>query len=76
MKHARDDYARIQDPDGIIPYDEPVFLLRGQDRYAALTLEFYANTVEANGGDAEIVKRTRDQMTRMRTWPKHKEPDL
>lgn len=35
MKHARPDYDRIQDPAGIIPEDEPVFLLRGQDRYAA-----------------------------------------
>ena len=29
MKHARDDYNRIQDPAGKIPEDEPVFLLRG-----------------------------------------------
>lgn len=34
MKHAREDYNRIQDPAGLIPEDEPVFLLRGQDRFA------------------------------------------
>jgi len=31
MKHAREDYNRIQDPDEKIPDNEPVFLLRGQD---------------------------------------------
>lgn len=34
MKHAREDYNRIQDPAGLIPEDEPVFLLRGQDIFA------------------------------------------
>ena len=31
MIHARADYDRIQDPEGKIGDDEPVFLLRGQD---------------------------------------------
>lgn len=30
MLHAREDYNRFQDPEGLIPDDEPVFLLRGQ----------------------------------------------
>jgi len=34
MKHARPDYDRIQDPAGLIPKYEPVFLLRGQDKLA------------------------------------------
>jgi hypothetical protein len=76
MKHARPDYDRIQDPAGLIPENEPVFLLRGQDRYAALAVEFYANTVAANGGDKDLVQKTRDQVARMRNWPTHKEPDL
>lgn len=76
MKHARADYDRIQDPAGLIPADEPVFLLRGQDRFAALAVEIYADIVAANGGDAELVRRCRDQVTRMRAWPTHKEPDL
>lgn len=35
MLHARGDYARIQDPSNKIPNDEPVFLLRAQDKTAA-----------------------------------------
>lgn len=35
MIHARKDYDRIQDPDGKIPIDEPVFLIRGQDPVGA-----------------------------------------
>jgi len=31
MKHEREDYSRIQDSGGLIPEDEPVFLLRAQD---------------------------------------------
>jgi hypothetical protein len=35
MFHARQDYnSRIQDSANIIPADEPVFLLRGQDVHA------------------------------------------
>ena len=41
MKHAREDYNRIQDPAGKIPENEPVFLLRGQDKFAPATLEFW-----------------------------------
>ena len=46
MKHAREDYNRIQDPAGIIPEDEPVFLLRGQDKLAPMTLEYWAHLLE------------------------------
>ena len=46
MKHARPDYNRIQDHrlvvDGGIPKDEPVFLLRGQDRLAARVVRIWA----------------------------------
>ena len=34
MKHAREDYNRIQDPAGLIGEDEPVFLLRAKDKTA------------------------------------------
>lgn len=34
MKHARPDYEHIQDSLGLIPEDEPVFLLRAQDIFA------------------------------------------
>lgn len=76
MKHARKDYNHIQDPAGKIPEDEPVFLLRGQDKYAARVLRFYAARVEADGGDIEIVRGTRAQANLMDDWPVHKAPDI
>ena len=76
MKHARKDYDRIQDPAGLIPEDEPVFLLRGQDIHAPDTLRCYANAVAANGGDPKMVELVRRQADLMDLWPTHKEPDL
>jgi hypothetical protein len=76
MRHARDDYQRIQDPAGLIPEDEPVFLIRGQDELAADVLEFYAEQAAKRGVDAGLIRRTLEQAKRMRVWPKHKKPDL
>ncbi len=42
MKHAREDYNRIQDPEGKIGEDEPVFLLRAKDELFAEMLVTYA----------------------------------
>jgi hypothetical protein len=77
MKHARDDYNRIQDPAGIIPADEPVFLLRGQDKFAAETLRYYAHLVKhQRSPDMKIVFATLKQADAMDAWPTHKAPDL
>lgn len=75
MKHARDDYNRIQDPAGLIPADEPVFLLRAQDKHAAEAVSYYAWLVRRAGGH-EIADLSEDQARRMRNWPTHKDPDL
>ena len=48
MIHARDDYNRIQDPAGKIGHDEPVFLLRAQDRYFIPMLVAYREHLLAN----------------------------
>lgn len=71
MKHARSDYDPIQDPRGIIPVDEPVFLLRGQDMHAAATLRLYARFV--TGHMREVVLAHAKLMD---AWQKKKEPDL
>lgn len=42
MIHARDDYNRIQDPEGKIEQDEPVFLLRAKDPLFIPILQIYA----------------------------------
>lgn len=80
MKHARKDYDRIQDPQNIIPKDEPVFLFRGQDVYAPLVLEFYALLVEqGKDPDLNVVMNTRNHAVTMRVWQhkiRKKQPDM
>jgi hypothetical protein len=76
MRHAREDYERFQDPAGLIPDDEPVFLIRGQDQIGATVVQVYALFAELAGADPDLVQRCRDQADRMANWPKHKVPDL
>lgn len=76
MKHSREDYARIQDPLGIIPQEEPVFLLRAQDISAADTVEFWATLNEERGGDPKASRDARLHAERMRLWTKQKPADL
>ena len=69
MIHAREDYnKRIQDSEGIIPTDEPVFLLRGQDVTAPLVVEFWADRAEKAGALPNIVAAARRQAFDMLTW--------
>lgn len=76
MKHARADYDRIQDPAGLIPDDEPVFLIRGQDDAGAAAVYAYAAILEDMGGCPEIIAAAREHAERMRAWGKHKMPDM
>lgn len=79
MKHARDDYDRIQDPMAIIPHDEPVFLIRGQDRCAPDTVRFWAERAERLGAAPDIVNAAIRQADAMENWLAHrvsKIPDL
>lgn len=77
MKHAREDYGHIQDRNGKIPDEEPVFLLRGQDPIAPLALDYYADVAEDRGCSAELVRSTREHADLMRAWPvKKRNPDL
>lgn len=41
MLHALGDYTRIQDPANKIPAEEPVFLLRAQDKTAAEVVRYW-----------------------------------
>jgi len=79
MKHARKDYDRFQDPAGLIPEDEPVLLLRGQDMCAPATLAFWAKEVRRVGGSEKIASMVEDWAVEMLKWQeKHgnKIPDL
>lgn len=77
MLHARPDYQRFQDPAGKIPEDEPVLLLRGQDKYAARVAKFYGDLLKEDREVApEMTQMIYDHAVRMANWPKHKTPDL
>lgn len=60
----------------LIPDDEPVFLLRGQDALAGTTVRAWARLVEDHGGDREIVRVAMEHAAKMDAWPKKKLPDL
>ena len=79
MKHARPDYNRIQDPSGKIPDDEPVFLIRGQDRAAPEALRRYAEIANRLGAAPALTAATLKQADDMEAWQlKHgnKVPDM
>lgn len=79
MKHARADYAAIQDPLRRIPEDEPVFLIRGQDICGPTTVLCWANLAEKFGASPEIVESAKLQAKLMDDWQKTikvKVPDL
>lgn len=79
MKHARSDYNRIQDPDNLIPEDEPVFLIRGKDRAGPGAIEAWANIAEAIGADIKIITTARCQAQLMRDYQssvENKIPDM
>lgn len=60
----------------LIPADEPVFLVRGQDENGADTVCYWANRAEERGADPEIVRVARAHAELMGAWPKKKRPDL
>ncbi len=78
MKFSRDDYNnRIVDKAGKIPADEPVFLLRAQDKHAPSTLRHYAALLEEDG-NIEMAEELRAHARQMIVWQKSvkvKKPD-
>ncbi|MDR3328178.1 MAG: hypothetical protein LBT04_08730 [Prevotellaceae bacterium] len=79
MLHARKDYDRIQDPDNKIPADEPVFLLRGQDKFAPELLLRWASKLRLDGGDTYMARLVEDWAQVMLEWQDThciKTPDL
>jgi len=79
MKHAREDYNRIQDPENKIPEDEPVFLLRGQDKFAPSLLRQWADFMQEEEGGQEMADMVFEHADKMEEWQKEhgsKIPDL
>ena len=76
MVHAREDYNRIQDPARKIPAEEPVFLLRAQDRTAVATLKFWITENERlPDKDQRAIDLARGHLKRMEEWPVKKTAD-
>jgi len=77
MKHARADYNRIQDPEGKIPADEPVFILRAQDQTAAATVRDWARrNQQIAGHDSAAVVLALKWADEMDKWPVKKTADV
>ena len=76
MKHSREDYMHIQDPKGIIPEDEPVFLIRAQDLAAPFAVRSWAQKADQLGCDRNMVNAALKFADEMENWPVKKIPDL
>ena len=79
MKHAREDYNRIQDPENIIPEHEPVFLLRGKDAAAPAAIEAWCKAAKKLGAADNIIEAAQAQADKMRVWQIEQEcqiPDM
>ena len=68
MKHAREDYNRIQDPAGKIAEDEPVFLLRAKDKVAPAAVRAWAEFHRLSGGDPMLSKMAFEHAELMEEW--------
>lgn len=69
MKHAREDYNRIQDPAGKIPEDEPVFLIRARDTYGPETVrEWVTMQINDPDHDPKLIKLVEDHVKLMDAW--------
>lgn len=71
MKHARSDYnSRIVDLEHKIPENEPVFLLRGQDKLAPRLLLMWAMELRLQGGDPSMAEEAERHAQLMIEWQK------
>jgi hypothetical protein len=81
MLHCRKDYnERIQDSAGIIPDDEPVFLLRAQDESAVHLVRQWAVQYLMDNGNSdpeaqEVYAAVCTHADKMTQWRKKKRAD-
>lgn len=69
VKHARPDYnGRIVDLAGLVPQDEPVLLVRGQDVAAYDTAMAYAAYAEMRGAAPELVMMAKTHANFIKGW--------
>lgn len=60
----------------VVPVDEPVFLIRGQDAVGGEAVRAWATLAEAAGAAPEIIETARQHAALMDRWPKKKTPDM
>ncbi len=60
----------------MIPHDEPVFLIRGQDAVGGDAVRAWASLAAAKGANHDILQIARDHAAKMDAWPKKKIADL
>lgn len=75
MKHARSDYDRIQDIAGLIPDDEPVFLIRAKDIVSGDAVRAWADLHDRAGGDPLMSYAARRHALLMDVWNEKKLAD-
>jgi len=68
MKHARADYDRIQDPEGKIADDEPVFIVRSKDKLAPSVMRHWAMLQRLIGGDPNMAQMVEDHAKMAEEW--------
>ena len=77
MIHARCDYTeRVQDSAGIIPDNEPVFLIRGQDQVGAAAVRAWAHLHRTAGGSDVAYSLAMKHADLMEQWPRKKAADV
>ncbi len=55
--------------------NEPIFVLRAQDKYAPALLRLWADLADSTGCPAHKVQEVRNTADEMETWPTRKYPD-
>lgn len=68
MRHARPDYERFQDPAGLIPEDEPVFLIRAKDIVGADAVRAWARLAATAGAANNITSAALLHADNMTAW--------
>jgi len=74
-KSERERAARGEGALGKAADNEPVFVLRAQDKLAAPLVDLWATLAEEQGCPADKVGEARTLSAQMRAWPNRKYPD-
>jgi hypothetical protein len=77
MIHAREDYNdRFQDAAGMVPENEPVFLIRAQDQVGHHAVRVWAHLHRLSGGSDVAYTMAMRHADLMEQWPIKKAADV